>query len=96
LSPAEAIREIRALVDGKETVAFTAHARKRMKERHVSDMDVIRCLRGGSIEEGPYRDLKTGQWRCNVEGRWAGDTIRVGVALPGGAIIVITVIDVES
>lgn len=55
-------------------------------------MQVMACLRQGTITEGPYRDIK-GSWRCAMERLIAGDEVKVAVALdlPAGLLIIITV-----
>ena len=77
-------------------VYISDHAKKQMASRAVSDAQVSRVLKVARyIEEPPHRNINTGDWRCNVEGQDSGDTIRIGVAIPDLAeLVVITVIKV--
>jgi len=97
LKPADALKIIRERAQDSAHILILRHARQRMVERGVDDLDVQRCLRGGAITEGPYvpTDSKTGAWRCNVEGVVSGDRLRVVVELPKEPpdLLVVTVID---
>lgn len=97
MKPAEAMRQIRARVASSDNVVFIPHARQQMRKRGVDALQVIRCLQRGFITEGPYRDIKSGQWRCNVEAIAGGDLLRVVVEIPELSLLleVITVIALE-
>ncbi len=52
---------------------------------------MYRCLRHGTLVEGPYRDLH-GYWRCTLRHLTAGDEVHVVVAFESRErLIVITV-----
>jgi Domain of unknown function (DUF4258) len=93
----EAQKIIRARAAVSLNVVFVHHARLQMRKRGVDALQVVRCLQRGSITEGPYRAIKTGQWRCNVEARAGGDLIRVVVEISDKPHLleVITVIALE-
>jgi hypothetical protein len=97
MKPADALKIIRERAQDSGHIFILRHARQRMIERGVDDLDVQRCLRGGVITEGPYVpvDSRTGAWRCNVEGIINGDRLRVVVELPKEPpdLLVVTVID---
>src|SRR4051812_10145525 len=97
MKPADALKIIRERAQDSTHIFILRHARQRMTERGVDDLDVQRCLRGGVITEGPYvpTDSRTGAWRCNVEGVINGDRLRVVVELPKEPpnLLVVTVID---
>ena len=99
MKPANALKIIRERAQASGRILILRHARQRMIERGVDDLDVQRCLRGGVITEGPYvpTDSNTGAWRCNVEGVISGDRLRVVVELPKEPpdLLVVTVIDLK-
>lgn len=98
MKQSEALKTIRARAADSQNVAFVHHARVQMRKRGVDAVQVIRCLQRGNITEGPYRDIKSGQWRCNVEAMAGGDWVRVVVEIPDRPPLleVITVIALEK
>jgi Domain of unknown function (DUF4258) len=46
-------------------VAFGDHARERMLEREIDDVDVLRVLRSGFIEGEP-EPAEPGEWKCKM------------------------------
>ncbi|WP_108986013.1 DUF4258 domain-containing protein [Candidatus Phycosocius bacilliformis] len=48
LNDANARRLLREIAQDSSNVIFTAHARKRMKERKITSMQVLACLQGVS------------------------------------------------
>ena len=62
-------------------VFLTAHARARMRQRRISIIQVLRCLRHGKISEGPAPDVMKGGWKCTVEHYTAGEQIGVSVGI---------------
>ncbi|MET0049173.1 MAG: DUF4258 domain-containing protein [Sedimenticola sp.] len=92
LSAARAQQVIKEIADDhSERVVYTAHAKKQMRKRHITRVQVLRCLRHGQITEGPARSAK-GNWQFTIESYSAG--IPVAVALDhdrnGNLIVVIT------
>ena len=67
LTNAELQRFVRALAVDSAKVFITEHARDRMQERGVTDLEVIECLRRGVIQRPPQLDRKTGHLKCRVE-----------------------------
>ena len=61
---------------------FTPHAKGKMLNRAISDLQVRRCIRKGYVQEEPHQDIGTGDWKFNVESEDSGDRIRVTIALP--------------
>lgn len=94
MSDAAMLRIIRRLAQDSCNVFVTAHARKRMKQRRITLMQVLSCLRKGSIGEPAHQDI-SGSWKCTMTYRWAGDEISVAAALQrdedGDWIAVVTV-----
>ncbi len=97
MKQSEALKTIRARAADSQNVLLIHHARVQMRKRGVDVLQVVRCLQRGSITEGPYRDMKSGQWRCNVEAKAGGELIRVVVEIPEKPpyLEVITVIALE-
>ena len=94
LTPVIALKHIRQIACDSNRIIFDSHCEKRMKQRHISRTQVIRCLTHGKIHENPYRDIKTGDWRVTLSSISAGVPIRAGIALShdskGNMIVVIT------
>lgn len=76
-SARETIREI---ANNTENVQFPPHAIQRMQERDISDLEVIRCLRAGFIEEGPIENLN-GDWECKVTATISGRFISAPIVI---------------
>ena len=94
MSDAELLRIIHRLALDSSNVYLEAHARQRMKQRKISNSQVLACLRRGSIHEPAHQDIR-GRWKCTLQYRWAGDNIRTAAALErdtdGAWIAVVTV-----
>jgi hypothetical protein len=58
-------QRIRELAADTDNIRWGVHARERMSEREIFDVDVLRILRGGDVEENPSR-TDYGEWRCKV------------------------------
>lgn len=65
-------------------VRWSKHARERMKERKVTDKQVLTCLEKGKVTEDPVLANKAGVeagYDVTVERSVAGEYLRVGVCL---------------
>jgi len=86
-------KHIRTLAKDTARVAIVSHASARMRERKISRLEVLECLRQGIIRQAPEPDLKTAALRCKMEHYIAGRDIAAIVALsddhPG--LLVVTV-----
>lgn len=80
MSDAGLLRLIRQLAQDSSNVYLEAHARKRMRQRRISNSQVLACLRRGDIHEPAHQDIR-GRWKCTLLYRWAGDEIHAAVAL---------------
>jgi hypothetical protein len=96
LSRPSALHLIREVAE-KDTarVIFTNHALKRMRQRKITTMQVLACLRKGQIVEGPAPSIK-GNWECKLRWQQAGDIVTVVVAIDqhpvtGEKVLIITV-----
>ncbi|MGB7603211.1 MAG: DUF4258 domain-containing protein [Candidatus Sulfotelmatobacter sp.] len=57
---------IRELAADTANVRWGQHARERMVERSITDMDVLKVLRNGHIETDPVRSDKGDGWKVKV------------------------------
>jgi len=80
ISDASFLRIIRQLAQDSGNVYFEAHARKRMRQRKITNSQVLACLRQGHICEPAHQDIR-GRWKCTLQYRWAGDEVHVATAL---------------
>jgi Domain of unknown function (DUF4258) len=79
--------QIRDLARVSANVRFTAHARVRMRQRGIDDLQVLHVLRAGLVEEGPALDIH-GNWKATLAGMAAGERVRVAAALHEGVIVI--------
>lgn len=68
-------RTIREYAAVSERVFFSNHARERMEEREITDIEVIRVLKFGEIAGQPWREEKSEDMACKVVMRQAGGRI---------------------
>lgn len=61
-------------------VIFTGHAVKQMKKRRITRIQVLNCLKKGSITEAPCLDHR-GMWKATIERRTCGESIGCAVAI---------------
>lgn len=89
-------RQIAALAADSSKVVVLEHAKARMLVRGVTLAQVLEVLRHGAVCEPAHQHLRTGDWRCTLERRVAGDLVRVVAALhekaTGEVVVVVTVI----
>ncbi len=69
-------KRIRDLAAVTENVILSNHARDRMREREIFDVDVLKVLRQGYVDDPPEQ-TERGEWKCKVTlkirgGRTAG------------------------
>lgn len=92
LTAAVAQKRIREIALKTENVILGTHARERMSEREIFDIDVFRVLREGYVDEAPELTERS-EWKCKVSlkirgGRTAGV---VTIILHNGKLFVKTV-----
>ncbi|SJM94978.1 DUF4258 domain-containing protein [Crenothrix polyspora] len=94
LTAPAALKIIRHLAQESELVFLLTHVKKRMKQRHITIGQILRCLLKGEITEGPYREISTGNWRMRLELKESGQLVTVVAELytaeNGEKIIIIT------
>ncbi|MCE6007570.1 DUF4258 domain-containing protein [Acinetobacter soli] len=96
LSESVARTKLREIAKDSSKVFFTDHARKRMKQRKITNRQIICCMEHGQFDEGPYRETN-GSWKMKLSVISAGDVISVVLVLDWDDVtkdhsIVITVI----
>lgn len=98
LNDVSALKIVKELAKNSANVVMTHHKKQRQKKRHVSDMEIIKCLRHGRIVESPHRTSK-GNWKLTMQHYLMKRKIRVAVAIDncgeGNYLIIITVIVVK-
>lgn len=84
---------IRELAADSENIAISSHALERMDERDITDMEVFRVLRQGSIEGSPWIEPKNQEQACKVvlRPRGARSMGVVSIILARGKLLVKTV-----
>ena len=86
-------RQIRHLAQDASRVFITDHARDRMAQRQVNDLEVIQCLRQGVIQRPPTLDAKTGHLKCRMEHFGPSRNLAVVAALddamPGTVVVTV-------
>ena len=92
LTAAIAQKRIREIAQITENVIWGTHARERMHEREIFDVDVLRVLREGYVDDAPELTERN-EWKCKVTlkirgGRTAGV---VTIILHNGKLFVKTV-----
>jgi len=76
----EAETIIRKLVaEGK--IEFHGHARKSMKKRKISTLQILRCLEKGKLLEEPFTSLTHKGYETSMDRSVAGEWIKVVVCL---------------
>ena len=72
------------------------HAKKQMRKRRVTDLQVLYVLRKGHVVEPAHQNIH-GNWQCTLEALIAGDRIKVAAALlteqNNKSVVVITVMN---
>ena len=86
------IERVRSLAHRSGVVYIdNPHVKKRMRERKVSNWQVLDVLRKGKCVDGPTKD-KYGDWRIKMKKFSAGRTVQVVVVIEQKHLEVVTVI----
>lgn len=91
-------RHIRASAADSANVVMTAHARQRMKQRHVTMPMLMEVLTRGVMARPPEPELRHIGLRCQMQRFVAGVNIAAVVYLvyPAPDLMVVTVIDIDG
>jgi Domain of unknown function (DUF4258) len=73
-------RKIAELAQDSSKVILTAHAKRRMRERHILLTQILQVLQKGCVVEHAHQDIH-GHWKCTLELLVSGDLIKVAAAL---------------
>jgi hypothetical protein len=65
LTAAVAEKRIRDAARVTANIIWSNHARQRMAERDISDVDVLRILRTGHVSDPPVKTERH-EWKCKV------------------------------
>jgi hypothetical protein len=92
LSPARARALIAERAVDTVNVILGDHARKRIEERGISDIEIYRVLRYGNVLEAPTR-TRLKEWKCKVVMRVKGHGVAgvITVILHDGGLFIKTV-----
>lgn len=92
LTTALAEKRIRAAAATSGRVIFGNHARERMREREIDDIDVLRILRSGFVVGDPV-PAEVGEWKCKIVRQMKGtrDVGVVAILLQSGNVFIKTV-----
>jgi hypothetical protein len=96
LQPSDAgfLKKLRTIAKDSHRVVLTKHAKQRMRQRRINQRQVMECLRKGRICEPVHLTIH-GDWKATLEHRYAGDVVRVAVAIErqddGELAVVVTV-----
>lgn len=88
-------RLIREGATDSQNIAFTKHARLRMKQRGITNIMVLEALRMGCIKTTPEPDIKFPGLKCRMERLVSGVLVGavVYVEHPAPGLTVVSVID---
>lgn len=94
LTDAGFLKKLRAIVMDSHRVVLTKHAKQRMRQRCINQRQIMECLRKGRIYEPAHLSIQ-GDWKATLEHQYAGDVVRVAVAIErqedGEMAVVVTV-----
>jgi len=94
LNDATYLARLRLILDGG-SIAYTHHAKSRMRLRKVSAQQVLKCLQFGKIFEPAHITIK-GSWKATLAYYTGGDLIQVAAAIStnkqGDFVLIVTVI----
>lgn len=93
LSPAKALQKICKIgADSLNIVVQQTHGRARQRSRRVSHAQIVKCVRLGTIQEGPFLNDK-GNWQVTMFRHSAGEELACVVAIEEpNQLVVITII----
>jgi hypothetical protein len=82
LTPTEAYEAIQRLLALRDSIGWTAHARRRARERQFTADDVRRVLVNGTVSAHPIWNEEYRNWIYKITGRdYDGDPLALVIAL---------------
>jgi hypothetical protein len=70
---ADLARQVHELAKATENIGWSKHVREQMEARDISDHDVLKVLRTGSIEGDIVSGQAAGEWKCKMVARIKGN-----------------------
>jgi hypothetical protein len=67
--PAELRQQIHRLAQSSDNIGWSDHVLKQMDDRDISDHDVLKVLRTGTIEGKITAGRAAGEWKCKMVAR---------------------------
>lgn len=96
LTDAGFLKRLCTIAKDSHRVVMTRHARQRMKQRRINSRQVMEGLLKGWIYEAAHQTIH-GDWKATLEHQYAGDLVRVAVAIEkqedGDLAVVVTVME---
>ena len=80
LSDADAVKIVRMLAADSNNIVVIKHATERRKQRRITRLQIERCVRLGTITEGPFVNAH-GNWQLNLTRHAAAERITCVVAI---------------
>lgn len=92
LTTAVAEKRIREAAASSSRVIFGNHARERMREREIDEIDVLRILRAAAVVDDPV-PAEVGEWKCKLVRQMKGSRSVgvVAIILRNGSVFIKTV-----
>jgi hypothetical protein len=91
LTAPQALSKIRQIASVSDNIVVVPHGKKRATQRSVPRRQIERCIRMGTIREGPFRNAH-GNWQVTLYRHAAGDELTCVVAIdwPTRVIVITT------
>ena len=80
LSPADALKIVRAIAADTDNIVVIPYGARRAKERRIERRPIERCVQKGTIVEGPFLN-QHGNWQMNMYRHAAGEELTCVVAI---------------
>lgn len=80
LSTADALKIVRRLASDSDNIVVIPYGRMRARQRRIERRSIERCVRMGTIAEGPFLNAH-GNWQMNLYRHAAGEALTCVVAI---------------
>jgi hypothetical protein len=74
LSPADALKIVRALASDTDNIVLIPYGKRRTTQRKIERRPIERCVQRGTIIEGPFLN-QHGNWQMNMYRHAAGEEL---------------------
>jgi hypothetical protein len=90
LNGSDALRLVRMIAADSDNIVIIKHATERRRQRRITRLQIERCVRQGTITEGPILNARR-NWQMNLTRHAAGEQITCVVAIEWASrVLVIT------